>query len=80
MPEVLVTVSSPTVFDLVSAARPDLTRSAARRLIAQGGARVNGAQQLDPQAELSVATGDVLQTGKLLWFRLNFDAARDGAV
>lgn len=80
MPEVLVAGSSRTVFDLVSAARPDLTRSAARRLIAQGGVRVNGSQQLDPRAEPSVTTGDVLQTGKLLWFRLNLDAARDGAV
>lgn len=70
MPELVVTDPRPSVFDLVSAARRDLTRSAVRRLVAEGGVRINGAQQLDSQAELTVQTGDVLQTGKRRWFSL----------
>ncbi len=68
MPELLVTDPMPSVFDLVSAARPELTRSAVRRLIAEGGVRINGAQQPDAQAAPAVCTGDVLQTGKRRWF------------
>lgn len=79
MPEVVVDVQSPSVFDLVSAARPELTRSAVRRLIAEGGVRVNGAQQLDAQAKPAVTTGDVLQTGKRRWFSLNLVEPRGGA-
>lgn len=70
MPELVLTDPRPSVFDLVSAARPDLTRSAVRRLIADGGVRINGAQQLDSQAEVTAQTGDVLQTGKRRWFNL----------
>lgn len=79
MPEVVVAVHNPSVFDLVSAARPELTRSAVRRLVAEGGVRVNGVQQLDAQAEPDVRTGDVLQTGKRRWFSLNLDEPQDGA-
>ncbi len=68
MPELVVTDPRPSVFDLLSAARPELTRSAVRRLIAEGGVRLNGAQQLDAQAEPAVRTGDVLQIGKRRWF------------
>lgn len=70
MPELVVTNANPSVFDLVNAARSDLTRSAVRRLIAEGGVRINGAQQVDPQAEPTVKAGDVLQTGKRRWFSL----------
>lgn len=79
MPEVIVVVQNPSVFDLVSAARPELTRSAVRRLIAEGGVRLNGAQRLDPQVEPVVKTGDVLQTGKRRWFSLNVVVPHGGA-
>lgn len=70
MPELLIADSHPSVFDLVSAARPELSRSAARRLISEGGVRLNGAQQRDPQGQPDVRTGDVLQTGMRRWFSL----------
>ncbi len=80
MPELVVTNAKPSVFDVVNAGRPDLTRSAVRRLIAAGGVRLNGTQQVDPQAELPVKTGDVLQTGRRRWFRLVArQQERDGA-
>ncbi|MFE6970249.1 tyrosine--tRNA ligase [Isoptericola sp. NPDC057653] len=70
MPDASVALPRPTVAELVSAARPELTGSAVRRLVSQGGVRINGAPHRDPQARPEVATGDVLQTGRRRWFRL----------
>jgi tyrosyl-tRNA synthetase len=69
MPEVLVP-SRLSALELVAAARPDLSGSAARRLIAEGGVRINGAQVRDPHGVVEVRTGDVLQAGKRRWSRL----------
>ncbi|MGI9093573.1 MAG: S4 domain-containing protein, partial [Mycobacteriales bacterium] len=70
VPEIVVAARRPTVLDLVVLARPELTRSAIRRLINDGGVRINGAQCRDPQDAAEVKSGDVLQTGKRRWFTL----------
>lgn len=70
IPELVLTDPSPSVLDLVGVARPELTRSAVRRLINQGGVRINGEQQTDPQAQPTVHTGGIMQTGKRHWFSL----------
>lgn len=70
MAEVRVTAERPTVLDLVRLARPELTRSAARRLVNEGGVRINGSQVRDSWALVDVTAGDVLQTGKRRWFAL----------
>ncbi|MER7795898.1 S4 domain-containing protein [Microbacterium sp. NPDC096154] len=59
-----------TLLDLVQAARPELTRSPARRLIAEGGVRINGMKCLDVEELASVRTHDVLQAGRRRWFKL----------
>lgn len=59
-----------SLLELVALARPELSRSAARRLIAEGGARLNGTQLRDPYEAIEVRTGEVLRTGKRCWFRL----------
>ncbi|WP_341974850.1 tyrosine--tRNA ligase [Microbacterium sp. LWO13-1.2] len=59
-----------TVLQLVEAARPELTRSGARRLIAEGGVRINGVKRLDGEELVSVGAEDVLQAGRRRWFRL----------
>ena len=46
------------------------SKSDARRLIQQGGVRVNGEQVKDFNAELTVADTPVVRAGKLKWFRL----------
>ena len=46
------------------------SKSEARRLIQQGGVRVNGEQVKDFNAELAVADTPVVRAGKLKWFRL----------
>ncbi|MDR6868188.1 tyrosyl-tRNA synthetase [Microbacterium resistens] len=59
-----------TVLQLVNAARPELTRSAARRLIAEGGVRINGVKRLDSEEPVSIGAQDVLQAGRRQWFML----------
>lgn len=70
MPDLAVSAERPTVLDLVALARPELTRSAARRLINEGGVRINGAQIREPHDAVAVKSGDVLQIGKRHWFSL----------
>lgn len=69
MPQLEVPRNS-TVFGLVGAARPELTRSAVRRLIADGGVRINGVKRLDADAPASIRARDVLQAGRRRWFTL----------
>ncbi|GAB3578150.1 tyrosine--tRNA ligase [Leifsonia lichenia] len=59
-----------TVLHLVSDARPELTRSAARRLIAEGGVRINGVKRFDSDEAAAVRAQDVLQAGRRRWFTL----------
>ncbi|SDT25051.1 tyrosine--tRNA ligase [Microlunatus soli] len=73
IPELSVTDLRPTMLDLVAAARPDLTRSAVRRLIVGGGVRLDGRQHQDPLAQVAVATGAVLQIGRRRWHRLKIE-------
>jgi len=58
----------------VGAARPDLTRSAARRLITEGGVRLNDEQLLDPFGIVALSSGQVLQAGRRRWFRIHMTA------
>ena len=46
------------------------SKSDARRLIQQGGVKVNGQQVKDPNAELVIAERPVIRAGKLKWFRI----------
>lgn len=75
IPELVVTDPRQTILELVTAARPDLTRSAVRRLIVEGGVRLDGEQQQDPRARPGVVTGGVLQTGRRRWNRLTVEAS-----
>jgi tyrosyl-tRNA synthetase len=67
---VLTTPAALTVVDLVRRARPDLGGNQARRLIAEGGVRINGVVMDDPWAEVAVDEGAVLAAGRRRWVRL----------
>lgn len=58
------------LIDLLPAAAGLASKSEARRLIAQGGVRVNGEQVKDPEATISAADQPVVRAGKLKWFRV----------
>lgn len=72
LPEIVAPMHS-SVLGLVALARPELTGSAARRLITEGGVRIDGVQCRDPRDGVVVRTGDVLQAGKRRWYRLRAD-------
>lgn len=70
MPEIRVVAERPTALDLVALARPELTRSAARRLIGEGAVRLEGARLDDIEQVVEVTDGAVLRIGKRRWFSL----------
>ncbi|WP_152365333.1 tyrosine--tRNA ligase [Microlunatus speluncae] len=53
-----------TVIELLRRARPEASRSELLRLITQGGVSVNGTKLTDPDASISISTGDVIKLGK----------------
>jgi len=62
--------------DLVRRVRPDLSGNRARRLIAEGGVRLNGRTLDDAQQEVTVEDGAVLQAGRRSWIRLQVASQR----
>jgi tyrosyl-tRNA synthetase len=64
--------SSPTlsVAKLVQETKAIASNSEARRLITQGGVKLDGNKLPDPQAEISLRSGQVLQVGKKTFFRI----------
>jgi tyrosyl-tRNA synthetase len=46
------------------------SKSEARRLIQQGGVRINGEQAKDPLAEVQISDEPVVRVGKLTWLRV----------
>lgn len=70
IPQLIVTEARPSVLDLVLLARPELTRSSARRLIDDGGVRIAGTQRRDPYEAVRMTSGDVMRAGRRRWFEL----------
>ncbi|REJ07856.1 tyrosine--tRNA ligase [Microbacterium bovistercoris] len=71
-----VQLTSPvlTTLALLELARPDLSGSARRRLLAQGAVRVDGTLLTDPDLALTVRDGSILRTGRRTWTRLDLPA------
>lgn len=59
-----------TVLDLVLAARPDLSRNQARRLIAGGGVELGARRLTEPESSVTPADGQVLRAGRRRWFAI----------
>jgi tyrosyl-tRNA synthetase len=64
--------SAPTlsVAKLVQETKVIASNSEARRLITQGGVKLDGTKLADPQSEISLISGQVLQVGKKTFFRI----------
>jgi tyrosyl-tRNA synthetase len=78
LPENVPTVTVPdpnvTLLDLLRRCLPAESASSLRRLIRQGGVRVDGEQSLtDPEQRCPVSGGDVIRVGRRRWFRIVFD-------
>lgn len=59
-----------TALELVLAARPDLSRSAVRRLLVGGAVTFDGARLTEADEVLSVSGGEALRAGRRRWFRI----------
>ena len=64
--------SAPTisVAKLVQETKAIASNSEARRLITQGGVKIDGTKLADPQSEITLTSGQVLQVGKKTFFRI----------
>lgn len=69
MPELYVTESSIKIIDLLLLAEIK-SKAEARRLIEQGGVKIDGITVTDPEGMIAVADSPVLQIGKLKFFRI----------
>lgn len=69
MPKYSIAEYSPVAFELVADAAK-LSKSESKRLILQGGAKINEIPIQDPFAEVKVSDGDVLRVGKRRFFRI----------
>jgi tyrosyl-tRNA synthetase len=68
-----VTVADPdaTLLEILRQCLPSESSSELRRLVQQGGVRLDGEQKLtDPEQRYAVASGDVLRVGRRRWFRV----------
>jgi tyrosyl-tRNA synthetase len=63
-------VAQLSVAKLVQETKAIASNSEARRLITQGGVKLDGAKLPDPQAEVTLTSGQVLQVGKKTFFRI----------
>jgi tyrosyl-tRNA synthetase len=63
--------STLSVAKLVQETKSIASNSEARRLITQGGVKLDGNKLADPQAEISLQNGQVLQVGKKTFFRIS---------
>ncbi len=70
IPTIQVKNQTVTWLDLVGICYPQLSRSDRRRLIEQGGVRLNDQKQSEPLSIASYSSGDILKIGKRGYFKL----------
>jgi len=70
IPTIHVKNQAVTWLDLVGICYPQLSRSDRRRLIEQGGVRLNDQKQLEPLSIANYSSGDILKIGKRGYFKL----------
>jgi tyrosyl-tRNA synthetase len=74
IPEVAIAAGTYKLADLVVASGLVATKGEARRLIEQGGVKINGEKATSAAAEIEMNEGLILQIGKLKFARLSSDA------
>lgn len=70
MPTLPLPAGGMTALELVNLARPELSRSEARRLLSGGGVALDQQRLTDPGARIAPAPGQVLRAGRRRWFRV----------
>jgi tyrosyl-tRNA synthetase len=59
-----------TVVDIIYSCVSSQSKSAIRRLVQEGGVRLNDTKVTDPDARPEIRQGDILKVGKRQWFRI----------
>jgi tyrosyl-tRNA synthetase len=73
VPTVAVSDPNSTLLEVISHCLPGQSNTQARRLIADGGVRLDGQRKLtDPDQRHPLSSGDVIRVGKRRWFRIVF--------
>jgi tyrosyl-tRNA synthetase len=62
---------NPKVMEMLQACLPNMSKSEIRRLLQQGGVRLNDVRLTQPEEQLHVKDGDTLKVGKRQWFKLS---------
>jgi tyrosyl-tRNA synthetase len=70
VPEATLPPGPMNAVDLVLLVRPELSRSAIRRLLAEGAVSLDQERLTDPSALLTVRPGQLLRVGRRRWFRM----------
>lgn len=70
IPEIHIPEKNMDLLTLITLADESLSKSDARRLIEQGGARIDGTKITDPAAAIGVKKGLVIQAGKLKVYKV----------
>jgi tyrosyl-tRNA synthetase len=66
-----IKVSEPiTAVELLQQCLPDSSKAAIRRLLQQGGVRLNDSKLSLSEEKISLTSGDILKVGKRQWFKL----------
>jgi tyrosyl-tRNA synthetase len=76
IPDVVVAGGTMTAGDLLELVRPDLTRSARRRLLAQDAVRIDGELLRDPRQPITLSDGSIVRSGRRTWARIRVVAMR----
>lgn len=73
VPTVVVDDPNRTLLEIVSRCLPDHSNTEMRRLIADGGVRLDGQRKLtDPDQRHPLSSGEMIRAGKRRWFRIVF--------
>lgn len=70
IPSLEIAANPIPLIQLLAATRPELSGSARRRLITEGGVRLNDVKATDIDSSVSWSPGDVLQAGRRHWYSL----------
>jgi tyrosyl-tRNA synthetase len=76
MPEAVVATPTLPALRLLELVRPELSRSACRRLLAQGAVRLDGRLIGDPDEVLTLGDGSVVRSGRREWARIRLAAGQ----
>lgn len=78
LPEVVIDSETLSALDLLTAVRPEVSRSELRRLLRQGAVSVDGTRLTDAEELVDVRAGMVVRSGRRTWHRVRRNSQAAG--